>query len=43
MTVCPSVTFVLPELVYGGGPVEAVGDVEEDQQAAHTAVQETAH
>ena len=43
MTLCPSVTFVLPELVYGGGPVEAVGDVEEDQQAAQGAVQETAH
>ena len=43
MTQCPSLTFVLPELLYGGGPVEAVGDVEEDQQAAHGAVQETAH
>ena len=40
MTLCPSLTFVLPELVYGGGPVEAV---EEDQQADHGAVQEAAH
>ena len=43
MTLCPSLTFVLPELVYGGGPVEAVGDVEQDQQADHGAVQEAAH